>query len=102
MSVTKQIVGTVIAVIVLLAWMDGPNARGALQPVNLRSELRVNPLGLGTAAPRLSWQLQSTGTGPAYRGETQTAYQIQAGSAAGTSDLWDSGNVASAQTVDIL
>src|SRR3977135_3807223 len=99
---TKQIIGTVIAVIVLLAWMDGEDAHGALQPVNLHSELRVNPLGIGTATPRLSWQLQSGGQGTAYRGETQSAYEIQVGSTAGAADLWASGKIASSQTVDIV
>jgi alpha-L-rhamnosidase len=99
MRVAKQTVGTVIAVIVLVAWVNGEDAHGAPQPVNLRCELRVNPLGIGTATPRLSWQLQSNG---ANRGETQTAYQIQVGSAAGTSNLWDSAKVTSAETLDIL
>ena len=77
-------------------------AQGALQPVYLRCEKRVNPLGVGNVAPTLSWQLQSGGTGTAYRGETQSAYQIWVGSSAGAADLWDSGKVASAETVDIL
>ena len=68
-------------------------------PVNLHCALRVNPLGIGDVVPRLSWQLQSDGQG---RGETQSAYQIQVGSSAGASDLWDSGKVASSATVDIL
>jgi alpha-L-rhamnosidase len=36
------------------------------------------------------------------RGETQSAYQIRVGTAAGLSDVWDSGKVMSAATVDIL
>ena len=80
MNMTKQAVGTVIAVLLLLAWMAVGDARAALQPVNLRCALRVNPLGIGDISPRLSWQLQSTGQ---LRGETQTAYQIQVGSAPG-------------------
>src|SRR2546423_613012 len=90
---------TRIVVIVLAVWLHGARSQAALSPVNLRCELRVNPLGIGTATPRLSWQLQSTG---AYRGEVQTAYQILAGSAPGTSNLWDSGNVANVQTADIM
>ena len=74
----------------------------ALQPVNLRSELRVNPLGIGTAVPHLSWQLQSDGLGVANRGDRQSAYQIQVGSAPGASDLWDSGQVYSSETAGIL
>ena len=88
-----------IAVLALAAWMADAKAQGALQPVSLRCALRVNPLGVGDVAPRLSWQLQSTGQA---RGETQSAYQIQVGSATGKADLWDSGKVTSAATVDIL
>src|SRR5262245_28077012 len=74
-------------------------ATAALTPVDLRCGMRVDPLGIGDVKPRLSWQLESSG--PA-RGETQSAYQIQVGSAAGASDLWDSSKVASSQTVDII
>src|SRR5690349_14829796 len=86
-------------VILLAVWLGGGKAQAALSPVNLRCELRVNPLGIGTATPRLSWQLQSTAQ---FRGEIQAAYQIQVGSTAGTSNLWDSGNVGSGETTDIL
>ena len=99
MNMTKSIARTMITIIVLVMWMDGVKALGALQPVNLRCGLRVNPPGMGDATPRLSWQLQSTGQA---RGETQSAYQIQVGSAAGEADLWDSGEVASSATGDIL
>jgi alpha-L-rhamnosidase len=95
----KKIVETSIAAIVLMAAMVGITAQAVLSPVNLRCALRVNPLGIGDATPRLSWQLQSTGL---VRGESQSAYQIQVGSSAGTADLWDSGKVTSAATVDIL
>jgi alpha-L-rhamnosidase len=98
---SKKIVPTVLAVLLLLAWAPRVAATLALQPVNLRCDVRVNPLGIGDATPRLSWQLQSAGTGTLYRGETQSAFQIQVGSAAGASDLWDSGVVVSANT-DII
>ncbi|HWD93317.1 MAG TPA: family 78 glycoside hydrolase catalytic domain [Verrucomicrobiae bacterium] len=77
-------------------------AQGRLQPFNLRCDERTNPLGIGDAAPRLSWQLQSLQTGPAYRGRVQTAYEIQVGSTPGAADLWDSGKVTSAQTIGII
>lgn len=41
--------------------------------VNLRTEYKTNPLGLGTVSPRLSWEVVST-----TRGVLQTAYQIKA------------------------
>lgn len=95
----RQIAGRVIAVTVLAALFFGGNASGALQPVNLRCALRVNPLGIGDATPRLSWQLQSDGGA---RGELQSAYEIRVGTAAGLADLWNSGTVTNRQSVDVL
>jgi hypothetical protein len=40
--------------------------------VHLRTEYRENPLGIDSAQPRLSWQLQSEA-----RGTAQTAYQVR-------------------------
>jgi alpha-L-rhamnosidase len=99
MNIVKKFLGAVLGVVVLVAGLDGVTASAALSPVNLRCALRVNPLGIGDANPRLSWQLQSTGQ---LRGETQSAYQIQVGSAAGAADLWDSGKVTNAATMDIV
>jgi len=94
----KKILLRFIAAFILLAgWVVGAKAQG-LTPVDLRCALRVNPLGIDDAAPRLSWQLQSASQA---RGEIQSAYQIQVGSAPGAADLWDSGKVISSQTVDI-
>ena len=68
---------------------------------NLRCEYRINPLGIDTKAPRLSWQLQSD-----RRGARQTAYQIRvAGTpmdlAAGRDLLWDTGQVATDRSVHV-
>ena len=98
---TKSNIGIVIAAIALAACPARVRAQATLQPVNLRCERRVNPRGIGDAAPQLSWQLQSGGTGTAYRGLTQTAYQIWVGSTSGAADLWDSERVSGSQTVDI-
>lgn len=84
--------------VALTVGVGGGLAQGALLPVNLRCADRVNPLGIGDAAPRLSWQLQGDA---AARGEVQSAYQIQVGSTPGAADLWDSGKVLSRQTVDV-
>ncbi|MDB6110130.1 MAG: Alfa-L-rhamnosidase [Pedosphaera sp.] len=102
MNMTKKIVGVMIAAVVLALWMDGSQAQAALQPTNLRCARRVNPLGVGDATPNLSWQLQTGGQGTAFRGETQSAYEIRVGSTPGASDLWASGKVLSSETVDIL
>ncbi len=91
-----------MVIVALVAWLESAEAQSGLQSVNLRSEERVNPLGIGNAKPELSWQLQSSGQGTAYRGQTQSAFEIQVGSVAGAADLWDSGKIAGNQTVDIV
>src|SRR4051812_44277366 len=65
----------------------------------LTCEHEINPIGIGVAQPRLSWKLRSTRPG-----EKQTAYEIRAANsaaalAAGKSDAWASGKVASDQSV---
>jgi len=69
---------------------------------NLRCEYRVNPAGVDVRHPRLSWTLVST-----QRAQRQTAYQILAASTAENlardqGDLWDSGKVASDQTLHVV
>ena len=71
---------------------------GTLVPVSLECEARRDPVGVGTAAPRLGWRLTSK-----VNGDRQTAYQVVAASSAellesGKADLWDSGRVASGET----
>ena len=39
--------------------------------LNLRTEYRVNPIGIGTAMPKLSWELISS-----KRGVVQSAYRV--------------------------
>ncbi len=73
-----------------------------LEVEGLKCEYRVNPLGLDTSQPRLSWLLESK-----ERGQRQTAYQVLAAStqdllSEGTGDLWDSGKVASGESVQVV
>src|ERR1039458_6895368 len=77
-------------------------ALASLAPGRLRCEYLDNPLGIDTPQPRLSWVLESK-----QRAEMQTAYQILAASReallkAGSGDLWDTGKVASDQTLHIV
>src|SRR5262245_50059280 len=67
----------------------------------LRCEYLVDPLAIDTREPRLSWTIES-----AARGARQSAYQIIVASDAGAlaadkGDLWDTGKVASNQTIQI-
>ena len=80
---------------------DGPCD---IQPANLRCEYLANPQGIDVPQPRLSWVLQARD--PAARGLHQSAYQIlvaasPASLAQDKGDLWDSGKVASDETVGI-
>ncbi|MCX7824684.1 MAG: glycoside hydrolase family 78 protein [Verrucomicrobiae bacterium] len=73
-----------------------------LTPKYLRCEYRVNPLGIGETAPRLSWIVESP-----ERGQRQTAYRVfvassEAALAEKTGDLWDSGRIASDETTCVV
>ncbi|MBI4667841.1 MAG: family 78 glycoside hydrolase catalytic domain [Elusimicrobia bacterium] len=80
----------------LLFWALPGGSFAALGVFGLRCEYRVNPLGVDTVNPRLSWMLNSD-----EHDQRQTAYQIIAGTARGIADLWDSGKVASDQSVHV-
>jgi alpha-L-rhamnosidase len=75
-----------------------PRAAGKEAPlkvVGLRTEYKVNPVGIGASKPRLSWQIQSAG-----RGVVQSAYEVRVGRTdeavkAGRDLVWSSGRVAS-------
>ena len=70
-------------------------------PHHLRCEYLVDPMGLDERHPRLSWLLED-----ARRGAIQTAYQVQVGSspqglAEDQPDIWDSGKIASSDSVQV-
>ncbi|MGH2533130.1 MAG: family 78 glycoside hydrolase catalytic domain [Thermomicrobiales bacterium] len=70
-----------------------------LTPTTRRCEYLTNPLGIDISQPRLSWTLDANA-----RGRRQTAYQILVSTSedrliAGDGDLWDTGKIASSQSV---
>jgi len=78
-----------------------PAATG-LNPVVLRCEYRESPLGIDEPRPRLTWRVESS-----QLNQSQSAYQILVAStekelAENRGDLWDSGKVASDETVNIV
>lgn len=80
---------------------DATDVRGGLVPARLTCEWQREPTGLVEAKPRLSWIVESAG-----RGRVQTAWQILAATQAdmleaGAADLWDSGRVASSETLGV-
>jgi alpha-L-rhamnosidase len=71
-------------------------------PVHLRCEYLENPLGIDAVVPHLSWQSDST-----ERNWRQAAYEVLVASndeslQAGKADIWDSGRVDSAESVEIV
>jgi len=76
----------------------------SLPPIYLRCEYLVNPLGIDSPSPRLSWILPTVPTAP--HGQKQVAYQIlvastQALLATDSGDLWDSGKCLTSQSAHI-
>jgi alpha-L-rhamnosidase len=70
-------------------------------PVHLETEHRTDPLGIDVASPRFAWQ--SDATAPNWM---QQAYEIKVGSdeqavRGGKGDVWDSGRIASPNSIDI-
>ena len=78
----------------------------AADVANLRCEYRENPLGIDVPRPRLSWVIEDRGQKSENRGQRQTAYQVLVATtpellAKDQGDLWDSGKVASDQSIQV-
>ena len=92
-----------IAAVGLFSWM--PTA-GAVGLAKLRCEDRTDPLGIDAAKPRLSWVIEDAGLRTEDRGQRQTAYRVLVASSEALlkkdqGDLWDSGKVASDQSIQV-
>jgi hypothetical protein len=79
--------------------------QGGLAAERLRCEEFVDPLGVDVARPRLSWQVETTV--PARQNQSQSAYRVLAATTraqldADQGDLWDSGEVASHETLNVV
>jgi alpha-L-rhamnosidase len=76
-------------------------AAAGMKPAGLRCESLVEPLGIDTLSPVLSWKLQD-----ATWGAKQTAYEVfvsskPSNSRAPQADVWDSGRVNSSQSAGV-
>jgi alpha-L-rhamnosidase len=93
-----------LGLMVLVAAQGVAWAAGNLKAVELRCELREDPLGVDRLEPRLSWVLEAASTRA--RGQRQSAYQVLVAS---TPDLlednvgnrWDTGRAASDQSIHV-
>jgi alpha-L-rhamnosidase len=92
---------TIIKILILLLLATACEKDPQMHITDLRCEQRVDPLGLDTRNPRLSWVLESN-----RRGAKQRAYQILVASSlkklnANTGDIWDTEKLLSNQTIQI-
>ncbi|QGH33563.1 Bacterial alpha-L-rhamnosidase [Gracilibacillus salitolerans] len=101
----KRITMVMLALLLVISNFSLPlmaeTASETTQISNLKVESIVNPLGLETQSPRFSWMMESD-----RKGQKQTAYQILVASSnskldEGVGDIWDSGKVASDQSINI-
>ncbi len=78
------------------------NASFRPEATNLRTEYKINPIGIGDAQPRLSWEITT-----AKRNFLQQAYQVRAAESErdlvkGKKLLWDSGKKISDQSNQVV
>jgi alpha-L-rhamnosidase len=90
-----------LSLLVLSSCLSAVKEAGSITALGLTCEYAVDPLGVDSAQPRFGWVLKSDA-----RGQAQSAYQILvAGSEkklkADVGDKWDSGKVASDQSVNV-
>ncbi len=110
-SLTSRRVRVFLLLPGLILWPDltsgvvlGAGSTSSVRVTELRCEYLKDPLGIDVAKPRLSWQLKATDARA--RGQHQTGYHIlvarsKAALDRGAGDLWDSGRVASDQSVHV-
>jgi alpha-L-rhamnosidase len=85
----------------LVAGLSFSLSVAAAAPVHLRTDQRVDPLGIDSEPPTLSWQSDAT-----TRNWSQSAYRILVASSSetlrqGNGDIWDSGKEVSSSSVNI-
>ncbi len=94
----------ILTVIWFLGLVTGamPLSAVDLEVTDLRCEYLMNPLGIDTLEPRLSWVIESS-----RRGQMQRAYRILVASSEeklrkDVGDLWDTGRMESDQSVHVV
>jgi alpha-L-rhamnosidase len=99
-----MVVGVIVPVVLGGAGLVGaPADPGSLRVADLRTEHRVDPIGIDEKTPLLAWKLDASGTRPP---QGQEAYQVRAARSLaalrrGGADLWDSGRVTSSSTSNV-
>ncbi len=106
MKVSRLILSAICCLLLGICFVGAATAQdaGSLIATELRTEYRVDPLGVDNPEPMLGWQLQRVRASE--RGQRQTAYQILAATSPelvypGKADLWDTGKVPSDETIQV-
>ncbi|HEY0534516.1 MAG TPA: family 78 glycoside hydrolase catalytic domain [Actinoplanes sp.] len=73
-----------------------PGAASPVTVAGLTTEHQTDPIGIDAVKPRFGWRLVSSATD-----QVQGRYEVAVGSTANGNDVWDSGVVASGQSVDV-
>ena len=81
-----------ILLLAMLAW-SGNMYGNPGQPIHLKSEHLINPIGIDSQKPRLTWRLDDN-----RQGALQTAYQVQVGTDSVAlvnqlANMWDTGKI---------
>jgi len=102
----KTVTIGLLALLSVFTGLAGSQHADGFMPTDLRCEYLVNPLGIDTCVPRLSWRSEIRGLKSEVRGLKQASYQILVASSEellkqDKGDLWDSGKVASDQSVNV-
>ncbi len=102
MRLSPSVVILLLTVCTFLAFavlLHAEEIKGPQPPTGLRCEYLINPLGVDTPKPRLSWILEH-----GERGQAQSAYEILVSAEPGTErgEIWASGKVDSAESVHVV
>ncbi|TDD59611.1 alpha-L-rhamnosidase [Kribbella antibiotica] len=89
----KLLIASLAAMMIVGSSTAGASPPGTVRATELRVDNTVNPLGIDNATPAFSWQLTGSGR--------QTAYRVVVGTARGRADVWDSGRIASDESIGI-
>jgi alpha-L-rhamnosidase len=100
----KQLLLSISAFLIVASSYGSSQSSANLLVTNLRCQYLTDPLGVGTAQPRLSWVLEPADSSA--RGQRQSAYRIVIASSpeqlkSDDGDIWDSGKINSDQTIQV-
>src|SRR2546428_10344054 len=90
--------GSALLTLIAFAPLESP---GSLAPVELRCDGIMDPLGVDSAPPRLSWQLRGEGRGLRQRGWQVLVASSPESLSHDQGDVWDSGHVESDEQLHV-